>query len=230
MGEPVRFTRSGAMVGARASLPLAVGVLAYGAVFGILARQAGLTLAEVVLMSALVAAGSAQFVALGLWAAPLPVASLVLTTLVVNLCHLLMGAALRPWFGGLPRGRAYGSLFFLSDESWALTTRSLTSGGGDGAVLLGSGLVLDAAWVGAGAAGYLAGAELDDPARWGLDFAFTAAFVALLVGGWRGRSDLAPWAVSAVAALVAAAWLPGTWYVLVGGLAGSLVGGWRGAR
>ena len=157
MTEPVRFTRSGALAGARSSLALGAGVLAYGAVFGVLARQAGLSLAEVVLMSALVAAGSSQFVALGLWSAPLPVASIVLTTLVVNLRHLLMGAALRPWFGRLPPAKAYGSLFFLSDESWALTMRALGRGGGDAAFLLGSGLVLDAAWVVAGVVGHVAG-------------------------------------------------------------------------
>ena len=205
-------------------------MVAYGAVFGVPARQAGLSLLEVVLMSAVVAAGASQFVAVGMWAAPLPVASIVLTTLVVNLRHLLMGAALRPWFGRLPRARAYGSLFFLSDESWALTTRALAKGEGDGAFLAGSGVVLDGAWLLAGAAGYLLGATLGDPGRWGLDFAFTAVFVALLVGSWTGKADLLPWGVAAATAVAADALLPGTWYVLVGGLAGSAVGGWRGAR
>src|SRR5918992_4695256 len=107
---------------------------------------------------------------------------MVLTALVVNARHLLMGAALLPWFGGLPRSRVYGSAFFLNDESWALTMQDLRAGSGNGAFLLGSGLALFLAWVGATAAGRVAGAAIEDPTRWGLDVAFTAVFAALLVG------------------------------------------------
>ena len=98
----VTFTRAGALAGARRTVPLGVSAFAVGAVFGVLARQAGLGLPEALLMSALVFAGSAQFVALGLWATPLPVLAIVLTTLVVNLRHVLMGAALRSWLARLP--------------------------------------------------------------------------------------------------------------------------------
>jgi 4-azaleucine resistance transporter AzlC len=230
MTESIEFTRTGALAGARRSLPLAASVFAYGTVFGVLARQAGLTSTEAVLMSGLVVAGAAQFVAVGLWATPVPIAGIVLSTLVINLRHLLMGAALSPWFARLPAAKAYGSVFFLSDESWALTMRDAAAGGRDRAFLLGCGLPLTAAWIGSTAVGHLAGALLPDPTRWGFDFAFTAAFVALLVGMWRGKGDVAPWAVAAVVAVATATWLPGTWHVLLGGLAGSLVGGWRGER
>ena len=230
MNGEVTFTATGARLGARRSLPLAMSVFAYGAVFGVLARQAGLSTAEAVLMSGVVTAGAAQFVTLGLWTSPLPVALIVATTLMVNLRHLLMGASLRPWFARLSRPLAYGSLHFLSDESWALTMREFAAGRRDGAVLLGSGCVLTVAWVAATAVGHLAGTALGNPARWGLDFAFTAAFVALLVGTWRGKTDVAPWLVAAAVAVTAAAWLPGTWHILLGGLAGSLVGVWRDGR
>ena len=64
-------------------------------------------------MSALVFSGAAQFVVLGLWAVPLPVATIVLATLVVGLRHVLMGAVLAPVFSKLPRLKAYGSVFFM---------------------------------------------------------------------------------------------------------------------
>ena len=73
--------------------------------------------------------------------------------------------------------------------------------------------------------GRTAGAALHTPAQWGLDFAFTAVFVALLAGMWRGRSSLVPWIAAAAVAVAAAHWLPGNWYILLGGLAGSLIGG-----
>jgi 4-azaleucine resistance transporter AzlC len=227
---PVTFTGQGALAGARRALPVVVGDFAFALVFGVVARQAGLSLVEAALMSGLVFAGAAQFVALGLWAAPLPVFSLVLTTLVVNLRHLLMGAALRPWFARLSSLRAYGSLFFMVDETWALTMSEFAAGGRDAAFLIGGGVTLWAGWTSATVIGHLLGAIIPDPAQWGLDFMFTAVFTALLVGLWKGKADILPWAVAAAVAVAAAIVLPGKWYILLGGLAGSLAGAMRDAR
>ena len=221
------FTVAGALHGARATLPLAAGSVASGVVFGILARGVNLSLAEVTLMSAAVFSGSAQFLALGLWATPLPIGGILVATLIVSLRHLLLGATLRPAFARLSPRRVYGSLFFLNDGSWALATSHFGAGGRDAAFLLGSGLLMAVAWVVGCVVGRAGGGWLTDPAHWGLDFAFTAVFVAQLVGCWRGRGDLLPWTVAAVAALAAERWLPGQWYIIIGALAGSAVGAWR---
>ena len=217
------FTRSGVAAGARQCIPVAISVFAYGLVFGVLARQAGLSPLEALLMSVLVFAGSAQFVAMGLWTMPLPVAAIVLTTLVVNLRHLLLGAALRPLFGAAPARRVYPTLFLMADEDWALTLKYFADGGGDAGFLLGSGLELYAAWLGATAVGFLLSSAIPDPAQLGLDFAITAVFLALLVGMWRGKTSLLPWTAAAISALVAAHWLPGKWYILLGALVGTAV-------
>ncbi len=224
MNERVTFTVGGGLVGARQSIPLALSVFAYGTVFGVLARQTGMSLVEAITMSGVVCAGSAQLIVLDLWAAPLPILTIVLTTLVVNLRHLLMGAALRPWFSQLSAPQAYISAFFMGDENWALTMREFAAGRNDRAFLLGSGLALFIAWLGATATGYVMGTMVQNPARLGLDFAFPAVLVALLAGMWRGKSDLCPWAVAAGVAALTAQWLPGKWYILLGGLAGSMVG------
>ncbi len=227
---PITFTRIGALTGARQAVPIALAVFAYGLVFGVLARQAHLSLLEALLMSGAVFAGSAQFVALGLWSAPhlpLPIAAIVAATLVVNLRLLLMGAALRPWFARLPPLAAYASVFFMADENWALTMADFARGGRDGAFLLGSGLTLFVAWLGATFAGSMLGGAIGDPTRLGLDFAFTAVFIALLAGLWRGKGDLLPWIVAAAVAIAGAHLLPGKWYILLGAVAGSLVGAWR---
>lgn len=223
----VPFTLAGALAGLRRGMPVGVSVLAYGLVFGVLSRQAGLSLGEAVLMSGVVCAGSSQFVALEMWTTPLPTPAIVVTTLVVNLRHLLMGAALRPWFAGVPPLAAYGTVHVMNDESWALTMGEFATGRRDGAFLLGSGIATGVAWVIATAVGQLLGTSFPDPARWGLDFAFTAVFVALLAGMWKGRSNLLPWAAAAVVAVLAARWLPGKWYIILGGLAGSVAGAIR---
>ena len=115
------FTLAGVRHGFRRTILVGVSIFAYGLVFGVLARQAGLSLMEALLMSSLVFAGSSQFAVLGLWTAPLPALTIILTTLIINLRHILMGAALRPWFSSLPLFRRYATMFLLNDESWALT-------------------------------------------------------------------------------------------------------------
>lgn len=179
--EEVAFSLAGALRRARRVLPIALGVCAYGLTFGVLARQAGLSVLEVFLMSSLVYAGSAQLIVLSLWTMPLPIGMIVLTTLIVNVRNVLLGAALSPWFLRLPAAKGYATCFFLSDENWALTLGELEHGGCDGAFLLGSGLVMFVAWVGSTVLGRTLGAVIQNPAQWGLDFAFSAVFLALLV-------------------------------------------------
>lgn len=229
--EKVTFTLSGALLGARRAIPLALSVSAVGFAFGVLARQAKLGVVDAMLMSGLVYAGASQFVALSLWAVmPLPVATIILTTFIVNLRHLLMGASLRPWFSRLPPWKAYISVFFMVDESWALTMGEFAAGGRDAAFLLGSGMILFIAWVSSTVIGQTIGAFINNPAQWGLDFAFTAVFTALLVGMWKGKSNILPWIVAAAVAVAAAHWLPGKWYIILGGIAGSLVGAFSDAK
>lgn len=229
MSDEIDFTRKGVWQGIRRGLPLAISAFASGLAFGVLARQAGLTLLDTALMSTLVAAGASQFVALGLWVLPLPIVGIIVTTFIVNLRHMLMGVALGRWFARLEPVKKYGAAHFMSDESWALTIGSLSSGERDAAILVGSGTVLYLGWISAGITGHLLGSVVGNPAAWGLDFAFPAVCIALLIGMWKGRSTLLPWIVAALVAIVAAHWLPGKWYILLGGLAGSLVGAFYGS-
>jgi 4-azaleucine resistance transporter AzlC len=225
--DGVVFTRKGFWLGVRRTLPIAVGVVLISALFGVLARQAHLSPIEAGLMSASVFAGASQFIALELWVQPLPVFTIIFTTFIVNLRHLLMGAALRPWLERLRASQLYSSLFFMTDETWALSIREFRRGLRDAGFMLGSGLTLFVPWVGGTLLGAILGAALSerDIAAWGLDFMFTAVFVTLLMAMWKGRSDLAPWMVAALVAL-GTKWLsPDTsWYILAGGLAGSLAG------
>ena len=228
--DDVIFTVVGFKAGARAALPVAGGSVAYGVAFGALAGGVGMSLAEASLMSGLVGAGAAQFVVLQSWAAPPPLVAILLSTFVVNARLLLMGATLRPWFARLSPAKTFASMFVLSDESWALTLRAFAAGKPDDAFLLGSGVVLNGAWLAATIAGRAAGAGIADPARWGLDFAFVAVFAALLVGMWKGAPTLVPWTVAAIVAVATAHLLPTPWHVLLGGLAGSAAGAWRDGR
>ena len=229
--EKMIFTLSGVLLGAKRAIPLALSVCAVGFVFGVLARQAKLSVFDALLMSGLVYAGASQFVALSLWTAiPFPVITIILTTFIVNMRHMLMGASLRPWLAKLSPWKVYATVFFMVDESWALTMSDFSKGGRDAGFLLGSGFMLYLSWVSSTVIGRTVGALIQNPAQWGLDFAITAVFTALIVGMWKGKSNLLPWIVAAVVAVVAAHWLPGKWYILLGGVAGSIVGAFTDAK
>jgi 4-azaleucine resistance transporter AzlC len=219
----VTFDRDGIRAGFVTCVPVALGVAGYGIAFGVLADRAGLSIAEVALMSATVLAGASQIIAVELWADPVPAATVVLAVFAVNLRYSLMGAALRPWFKHLSATRTYGSLFFMADENWALTMRDLTSGSRRGAFLLGSGLAIWLFWVASSVIGVAVGGVIDDPATFGLDFVLVATFVALAVELWDGTSTAVPWAVALVTALVTAQVLAGQWHVIAGGVAAAVV-------
>lgn len=215
------------LTGARACIPVAISVAAYGVVWGVLARQAGLSILEVVLMSGLVFAGSAQFVALELWtAAPatLPIGPIILATLIVNLRYLLLTATLRPLVRPGTEKRSALAMWLVSDENWAMTVGEMAKGRGSIAYLVGGGTTVWCFWMVATVVGRLLGSAIDDPTRFGLDFAFTATFLALLLGMWKGKADLIPWLAAAAIAIISARLIPGSWYILFGGIGGSLVG------
>jgi 4-azaleucine resistance transporter AzlC len=215
------------LAGARACIPVVISVAAYGLVWGVLARGAGMSTFEVLLMSGLVFAGSAQFVALDLWTATpasLPIGPLVMATLIVNLRFLLLTATVRPLVPPGQVGRSAGLMFFVTDENWAITMLAMQRGGSSLAFLLGGGVLTYFCWLATTLIGHQLGAAIDNPARYGLDFAFTAAFLALLLGMWKGRADLLPWTVAALSAILAARLIEGSWYILIGGITGSLAG------
>lgn len=213
------------LLGMRLFLPVAISIAAYGLVWGVLAGQAGLSPFEVLLMSGLVFAGASQFVALESWTpGDLPILAIIITTGIVNLRMLLMTATLRPLTTQLPWWQAAASVYLVADENWAMTMAQIGKPHGTLGFLVGSGVCSWLAWTGSTLTGRLLGAVIDRPEAYGLDFAFTATFIALLLGMWKGRGDLVPWIVAALAAIVTARIVPGNWSIIVGGLLGSLVG------
>jgi len=235
MDRPPLSSRSQFWLGVTMFIPVAVSIASYGVVWGVLAGQKGLGVLEVLLMSGLVFAGSSQFVALDSWTpGSLPIVSIVVATAIVNLRMLLMSATLKPLMAGVSRPKALLAMFFVSDEQWAMTMAEVRKGGGSVAFLVGTGVLSWFSWTGSTLLGRVLGAFIDDPVTYGLDFAFTATFLALLLGMWKGRTDIVPWLVGALAALLTASLIEGKWYIIVGGIVGSLAGAladqWRAKR
>jgi 4-azaleucine resistance transporter AzlC len=221
LGRPARGQSFRA--GAIATLPLMVGIIPFALLLGALGAQKGLSPLEMTLMSVLVFAGSAQFLAVELWREPAPVLLLTGMALLVNSRHVLMGAAIAPRFAGVAASRLYPALYVLTDEAWAVTLASPYSGAAAFSFYLGVSLSLWLGWVFWTTAGALAGAVVQDPATFGLDFAFIAVFLVLLRGMWRGPRSLVPWFASAGAAILVERLVPGPLYVPAGAGAGLLV-------
>jgi 4-azaleucine resistance transporter AzlC len=206
--------------GVAATFPVAVAALPIGLVCGALAAERGLSLAEIGLMSATVFAGASQFVAIGLWTEPLPIAAIVLATLMVNLRHVMMSASLARHMGIFSPVQRYVALYGLTDEVWAFSETRALKAPLTPAYFAGLAMPLLAVWVSSTVAGGAFGKLLGNPATLGLDFVFTAMFIGLIVG----FRALPSWAVVVTASAVVAAMshqlLPSPWYIIVGGIAG----------
>ncbi|HUW10231.1 MAG TPA: AzlC family ABC transporter permease [Anaerolineae bacterium] len=210
----------------RDSLPIWIGVTPFGLVFGLLGRQTELGVAGTLAMSAIVFAGSAQFISLGLLQAGTPYPLIILTTLVVNLRHMLYGASLAPHLQRLPAGWQRFLAFGLTDESYALTvTRYARPDGAEHRhwYFLAANANMFVCWQLSTAAGILLSNWVPDPAVLGLDFALSATFIGLMIPHVRDRSALVAIAVAGTVALLARG-LPGQLGLLLAALLAATAG------
>lgn len=209
--------------GAAMIVPAAVAVVPFALLLGALAAQKGLSMLEVGLMSALVFAGSAQFVSVDIWREPAPWLLLAFTTLVINLRHVMMGASLSRRLGAFGPASRAAAVFLMADEIWAMAEQRAAGARLTPAFYAGLALPLYANWIGWTVAGAGLGAAISNPAAWGFDFAFVAIFIGLIVGFWKGPATGVVIAVSAAAAILVERLVGGVWHIVAGGLAGMII-------
>jgi 4-azaleucine resistance transporter AzlC len=185
--------------GARAIAPIAVAAVTFGVSFGVLAGSAGMDALAATIMSATTFAGSAQFAVASILGASGGVAAAVLAATLLNARYAPISVSVAPLFEGGRLRRLLESQLIV-DESWAVSRRA--DGRFDHKLLVGAGLVLYVCWVGGTAVGAIGGEALGDPADLGLDAAFPALFLALLVPQVRSRRALAAAALGGAVALL----------------------------
>lgn len=210
--------------GVRAELPLLIGGFPFGMIYGALALNAGLPPAAAQMMSSIVFAGSAQFIATQLVEELTPGFVIVLTIAVVNLRHMLYSASLAPYLASLStRWKALLS-YLLTDEAYAPTVIHYEKEGKSSFghwFLLGAGLVLWMEWQISTALGIWLGAAI--PESWSLDFALPLTFIALMVPALKDYPAIAAAVSAGVVALVAYS-LPYQLGLIVAALVGIVVG------
>lgn len=208
------------MGGMRAISPLIAAVIPIGLVFGAVAATKGLSPAETALMSALVFAGGSQFVAMDIWTHPASWTGVGFAALLVNIRHVLMSASLGTKMGGFAPQARYLSMLFLADEIWAMAEFRAKAAKLTPAWFAGLVAPFYLAWVFSGLAGAALGAFLGDPVVLGLDFAFPAVFIVLVMGFWKGPETGAVLLASGAAAVATQHFVPGVWYIAAGAVAG----------
>jgi 4-azaleucine resistance transporter AzlC len=173
------------------SVPVAMGYVPLGVVFGFLFVQAGAPWWLALTASVFVFAGAAQFMMVPMLAAGLPVASIALATLVVNLRHIFYGLSLLHKLPSQSLARWY-LVFALTDETYSVLTT--LPAGTPTAHMVTVALLNQGWWV----LGTLIGAVIGAQAQIGLvglDFALAALFAVLAVEQWRSAESSAPlWA------------------------------------
>ena len=212
--------------GVKGELPILVGVVPFGMIYGILALGAGLSEVEAQAMSVVFFAGSAQFMLVQLFGAGTPALVMILTGFVINLRHALYSASVAPHIKKLSPLWKTILAYLLTDEAYAVAiTRYYKRDASPFKhwYFLGAGLALWTSWQISTAVGVFLGAQF--PASWPLDFTLALTFIALVVPALRDRPSIfAATSAGAVALLVAG--LPYKLNLIVPDIVGIIVGLW----
>ncbi len=222
---PPSTPRSEFVAGVRAELPIVLGVIPFGMIYGVLALSAGLPPSLALGMSSVVFAGSAQFIAAGLFAISAPALVLVMTTFVVNLRHLLYSASLAPYVQHLSLPWKGVLAYLLTDEAYVVAVLHYKESPEPIKhkhwFFLGAGLTLWTSWQLSTAAGIFLGAQV--PSSWSLDFALAVTFIGLVVPALRDRPQIGAAVAAGVVAVLTSGW-PYKSGLMAAALAGILVG------
>ncbi len=163
------------------ALPVVMGYIPVGFAYGVLGVNAGISTLNTILMSLIVFAGSAQLMATGFFSQGLNPFSIIITTFIVNLRHMLMSASLSSHMKEWKKIEVAGFCYELTDETFAV--HSLRFNEGDTAALpaMSINLICQLSWVVGTILGALAGNLISDVKPFALDYALPAMFIALLI-------------------------------------------------
>ncbi len=201
----VLHNEEGFLEGVKDCVPTLLGYLSIGFAAGVVEKTAGLSVMEIALMCLLLYAGSAQFIAAGMIAAHTPSTAIVFTIFFVNLRHLLMSAALSPYFRQLSPVRNILVGCLLTDETFGVAMNQAAAKQSIPEKWMhGLNVTAYLNWFLANLAGAFFGQWITDPEKYGLDFALPAMFIGLLVLQMVSRSKLVVDVIVALSAVIIA--------------------------
>ena len=206
------------------ALPVVMGYIPVGFAYGVLGVNAGISTFNTILMSLIVFAGSAQLMATGFFAQGLNPFSIIITTFIVNLRHLLMSASLSTHMKEWKKTEVAGFCYELTDETFAV--HSLRFNGGDTAALpaMSINLICQLSWIVGTILGSLAGNLISDVRPFALDYALPSMFIALLILQVHNRKHVIVAIVGAIISIIL--WKIGItqWNVILATVIGATLG------
>ena len=208
------------------STAMAVSAMAFGVVYGVAARGAGVTVTDVVFTSVTVFAGGSKFAAVGAVAQGMAIPVVVMLVAMLNARHFLYGTAVAPWVQAVPRLQRAAMAYALSDEAFALGIAHFRRGGRADVPGYWVGAALNTwfPWLIGTSLGAVIGGTVVDPARLGLDVVFLAAMAGLAVGlaseRWERAAAIAGAAIGVGASLTFGIGAG----IVLGGVLGPIVG------
>lgn len=210
--------------GVQQALPVIMGYIPVGFAYAVLARKAGISEINTILMSLLVFAGSSQFIAVGLLGTSAGPLSIIMTTFVVNLRHMLMAAALAPYLRLWSTVKQAFFAFQLTDETFALHATRLPEGRTSYMETYAVNITAHCSWVAGAILGVCGSTLIGDIRPLGLDYALAAMFIALLAGQLKTNMHVIVGILSGTLSVILMLAGTGQWNVILATLAGATIG------
>lgn len=217
-------TQKGWVAGFLRATPIIFGYVPVGLAYGVLARKAGLSPLNTVLMSILVYAGSSQLIAVGMFAAHAPVFSIIMTTFVVNLRHFMMASAIAPYLKSWQKWKLAAFAYELTDETFALHATHFPAGVPAPAEVFATNITAQTAWLTGTMLGIAVGQVVSDVKPLAFDYALPAMFMALLVLQLKHVAHVIVAVFTGILAVILLQVGMTQWYVMAATMAGATIG------
>ncbi len=208
-----------------AAWPICVGYIPIGLALGLLAQKAGLSPFEIGLMSVFVFAGSAQFIAVSMISAGSAPLAIIMTTLVVNLRHLLMSSSLSLYCRNAGKATLAFFAYGITDESFAINQPRFKEGKWTISQALTVNQASNLVWILSTIAGGYGGRFIP-PHAFGVDYALIAMFICLLIFQIKGLIYVLTAIIAGCAAVALSLIIPGNLYVVIASVLAATIGLW----
>lgn len=173
--------------GVSQALPIVIAYIPLSFAFGVMSNDVGLSLFATLLMSLIVYAGSAQYIAVSLISHSVPLLTIVLTTFMVNLRHILLVTSLAQHLNKWPPFKRILFSLEVTDETFVLHSAKFPHQDPKFSESLGLNLASHSSWVLGSWLGFSAGNLVKDISVFGLDYALPGMFIAILISQIKSR-------------------------------------------
>ncbi|HEX3032458.1 MAG TPA: AzlC family ABC transporter permease [Bacillota bacterium] len=210
--------------GAKKSVPIMLGYTPLGLAFGVVARTQGLSIWQTALMSLTSYTGSGQFIAVGMLGAGAGISAILLANMLVNLRYLLFSAAMTPYVSRIPAWLQALMSFGITDETFVVNMAQFDKQEADPGFILGVNTFAHLSWVLNSALGAAIGEMLPDINKFGVNYALTAMFIALLLLQIKDRVTMWVALLSGVFSLLIAHFFPGSSNIIMATVVAATIG------